>query len=90
MIVSDTSVQSLKDFCEIESEREKNIYSLELANKQHDRRSIDHFKINEAVYTVTTERALDKRNNMLISNCGCGCGFSSFFHTQDLCCVTYT
>lgn len=49
MIVSDTSVQSLKDFCEIESEREKNIYSLELANKQLDRRSIDHFKINEAV-----------------------------------------
>lgn len=86
MIVSDTSVQSLKDFCEIESEREKNINNLELANK----RSIDHFKINEAVYTVTTERALDERNNMLISNWGCGCGFSSFFHTQDLCCVTYT
>lgn len=86
MIVSDTSVQSLRDFCEIESEREKNINNLELANK----RSIDHFKINEAVYTVTTERALDERNNMLISNWGCGCGFSSFFHTQDLCCVTYT
>lgn len=45
MIVSDTSVQSLRDFCEIESEREKNINNLELANK----RSIDHFKINEAV-----------------------------------------
>lgn len=58
MILSDTSVQSLKDFCEIESEREKNIYSLELANKQHDRRSIDHFKINEAVYILSQQREL--------------------------------